>query len=276
MDSVCTWWSMSTTTVITAACPRVTACNLTGDCYDFVSSCEKDFIIPQNAPIEVRIGSMLLLEPLGKPYPASLCYVSGVTRRLLLVDNYYSIFNACSLYVAWPPCIHSWSWSHFTCLPSTLLRKAKHIHALMTSSGEAISVQPFLRTAKHIHALMTSSGESISVQPRCRSGSAVRCIHSYCHIQVFYECVDEPRFLGCILREPPLLIGKKFVIATLRDPPLSDMDANGKGVGIVFDFIEILRKKFGFTYTVKVPKENIIGNKEVGVLSMVHSGVSSN
>nr|CAD7432142.1 unnamed protein product [Timema monikensis] len=88
----------------------------------------------------------------------------------------------------------------------------------------------------------------------------------------FILVTDEPRFLGCILNEPPPLINKKFVIATLRDPPLSDMDENGKGVGIIFDFIEILRKKFGFTYTVKVPKENIIGNKEIGVLSMVHRG----
>nr|CAD7458926.1 unnamed protein product [Timema tahoe] len=63
-----------------------------------------------------------------------LCHVLEAACWLLLEDGYYSIFNTCSSYVAW-------SWSHLTSIPTTLFQMVKYIHALMTSSGEAISIQ---------------------------------------------------------------------------------------------------------------------------------------
>jgi hypothetical protein len=50
-----------------------------------------------------------------------------------------------------------------------------------------------------------------------------------------------------------------------------------KGVprGIVFDFVNILKDKYGFNYTVKMPKENIMGDAETGIISMVHKKVSA-
>lgn len=44
--------------------------------------------------------------------------------------------------------------------------------------------------------------------------------------------------------------------------------------GIVFDFVEILRDKYGFNYTVKFPEDNIIGDADTGIISMLHKKVS--
>jgi hypothetical protein len=50
---------------------------------------------------------------------------------------------------------------------------------------------------------------------------------------------------------------------------------NGVPRGIVFDFVNILKDKYGFNYTVKMPKENIMGDADTGIVSMVHRRVST-
>jgi hypothetical protein len=49
---------------------------------------------------------------------------------------------------------------------------------------------------------------------------------------------------------------------------------HGVPKGVVFDFVEILKDKFGFNYTVKFPKENILGDANTGIISMLHKKVS--
>jgi len=38
--------------------------------------------------------------------------------------------------------------------------------------------------------------------------------------------------------------------------------------------VNILKEKYGFNYKVKMPKENIIGDAETGIISMVYKKVS--
>lgn len=48
---------------------------------------------------------------------------------------------------------------------------------------------------------------------------------------------------------------------------------DGVPKGIVFDFVNILKEQYGFDYTVKMPEENIIGDADTGIISMVHKKV---
>ncbi|XP_063233347.1 glutamate receptor ionotropic, delta-1 [Bacillus rossius redtenbacheri] len=80
---------------------------------------------------------------------------------------------------------------------------------------------------------------------------------------------------GCVLRNPPLLTHVHLRIATISDHPLSYVVEEGGrkvGKGVVFDFVEILRSKFGFTYEVLTPRENVIGDNNTGLLSMLNKG----
>jgi hypothetical protein len=43
--------------------------------------------------------------------------------------------------------------------------------------------------------------------------------------------------------------------------------------GIVFDFVEILKDKYGFNYTVKIAEDNVIGDADTGIISMIHKKV---
>jgi hypothetical protein len=49
----------------------------------------------------------------------------------------------------------------------------------------------------------------------------------------------------------------------------------GNPRGVVFDFVNILKDKFGFNYTVKMAEQNIIGDAETGIISMVYKKVST-
>jgi hypothetical protein len=49
----------------------------------------------------------------------------------------------------------------------------------------------------------------------------------------------------------------------------------GKPKGVVFDFVNILKDKYGFNYTVKMAKENIIGDANTGIIGMVNKKVST-
>jgi hypothetical protein len=67
---------------------------------------------------------------------------------------------------------------------------------------------------------------------------------------------------------------KEFVpFLTQQEYPLSYMEGDVPK-GIVFDFVEILKDKYGFNYTVKMPQENIIGDEDRGIISMVYKKVS--
>jgi hypothetical protein len=46
-------------------------------------------------------------------------------------------------------------------------------------------------------------------------------------------------------------------------------------MGVVFDFVNILKDKYGFNYTVKMAKEKIIGDANTGIISMVYKKVST-
>jgi hypothetical protein len=48
---------------------------------------------------------------------------------------------------------------------------------------------------------------------------------------------------------------------------------DGVPKGIVFDFVNILKDKYGFNYTVKMPEENIMGDGDTGIISMVYKKV---
>lgn len=56
---------------------------------------------------------------------------------------------------------------------------------------------------------------------------------------------------------------------------MSYLDGNGNPQGVVFDVVNILKEKYGFNYTVKMPKQNIIGDADTGIISMVHKKVSA-
>jgi len=76
--------------------------------------------------------------------------------------------------------------------------------------------------------------------------------------------------------------GKHLRIATLEDYPLSYTHVldNGTriGLGVSFQIIDFLKKKFNFTYEVAVPQDNIIGSQsdfDRSLIEMVNSSVSS-
>ncbi|XP_069680618.1 glutamate receptor ionotropic, delta-1 [Periplaneta americana] len=77
--------------------------------------------------------------------------------------------------------------------------------------------------------------------------------------------------IPCNIRIPKLLADKHITIAALDDYPLSYMEGS-VGKGIVFDFVDILKEKYGFNYTVKMATENIIGDENTGIISMVYKG----
>lgn len=56
---------------------------------------------------------------------------------------------------------------------------------------------------------------------------------------------------------------------------MSYLDDEGNPKGVVFDFVNILQDKFGFNYTVKLAKQNIIGDADTGIISMVYKKVST-
>lgn len=56
---------------------------------------------------------------------------------------------------------------------------------------------------------------------------------------------------------------------------MSYLDKMGNPKGVVFDFVNILKDKYGFNYKVKMAKENIIGDADTGIISMVYKKVST-
>lgn len=73
--------------------------------------------------------------------------------------------------------------------------------------------------------------------------------------------------------------GKVLSITTLEDPPLSWTEKeNGTTVikGVVGGILDLLMKKFNFTYEVKLPKRNIIGSSsdiDGSILEILKNGV---
>ena len=46
-----------------------------------------------------------------------------------------------------------------------------------------------------------------------------------------------------------------------------------KGTGFLFEFINLFADNLHFTYEITLPKDNIIGNKTHGMLSMLYTKV---
>lgn len=46
------------------------------------------------------------------------------------------------------------------------------------------------------------------------------------------------------------------------------------GGGVAFDFIELLKKRYDFTYTVIVPELDILGDDTNGIFGLLNSQVS--
>ncbi|KAK6637465.1 hypothetical protein RUM44_007882 [Polyplax serrata] len=69
------------------------------------------------------------------------------------------------------------------------------------------------------------------------------------------------------------LNGKTLRLTTLQRLPLSGTvrDENGKlhGVGVAFDLIHAMQEKYGFLYNITLPREDIIGNENSGIIQMV-------
>ena len=62
-----------------------------------------------------------------------------------------------------------------------------------------------------------------------------------------------------------------------QQPPLSVLYENGSYGGVVFDFIDILKVKYGFEYDVKFPskeEDNIMGDANSGIMGKVYNNVS--
>jgi hypothetical protein len=66
-----------------------------------------------------------------------------------------------------------------------------------------------------------------------------------------------------------------FVSLCQQDKPLSYKGDDGNPKGIVFDFVNILKDRYGFNYTVRFADQNIIGDAETGIVGMVHRKVSA-
>ncbi|PSN56156.1 Ionotropic receptor 76b [Blattella germanica] len=79
--------------------------------------------------------------------------------------------------------------------------------------------------------------------------------------------------IPCDLWTPKALHGQHFLIAALDQPPLSKRVGDKNYTGIVFDFIDILKEKYGFTYDVTFPpsaEENIMGDADSGIIGRVY------
>lgn len=64
----------------------------------------------------------------------------------------------------------------------------------------------------------------------------------------------------------------------LQNPPLSYTEyENNKlvGKGIAFEFIKFFQKKYGFTYSILLPDDDLIGNAEKGIFGLLSKNVSS-
>ncbi|XP_075235011.1 ionotropic receptor 76b isoform X2 [Lycorma delicatula] len=87
----------------------------------------------------------------------------------------------------------------------------------------------------------------------------------------------------CILKDDTqirqdLLRGKRLKIATLQnDWPLSGVSVNSSGSiiggGIAFQIVKTLQELYGFSYTVSIPSQNILGDEKSGILGLLYSGV---
>ncbi|XP_066999764.2 glutamate receptor ionotropic, delta-1 [Anabrus simplex] len=86
------------------------------------------------------------------------------------------------------------------------------------------------------------------------------------------EFRDSNGYVGCNLRQPKLLAGRTIKIVTLKSTPLSNAYGNGTGDGIAFDFVELLRKHYGFEYTVTSPQDNSLGDESRGIMSTLYNG----
>jgi hypothetical protein len=60
-----------------------------------------------------------------------------------------------------------------------------------------------------------------------------------------------------------------------QEYPLSYLDEQNNPKGVVFDFVNILQDKYGFNYKVKRAEQNIIGDADTGIISMVYKKVST-
>lgn len=47
-----------------------------------------------------------------------------------------------------------------------------------------------------------------------------------------------------------------------------------EGIGVAFDLVKILQEKYGFTYIIKEPQENVFGLGKNGVYDLLSNGVS--
>nr|AWT23327.1 IR76b [Hycleus phaleratus] len=69
------------------------------------------------------------------------------------------------------------------------------------------------------------------------------------------------------------LKNENLIVATLSNEKLSgsriDRNKRRYGTGIAFELLDILQKKFGFNYTVIVPRKNIWGSEDGGVLTLL-------
>ncbi|XP_047004051.1 ionotropic receptor 93a [Schistocerca americana] len=78
---------------------------------------------------------------------------------------------------------------------------------------------------------------------------------------------------GCILRTPKLMEGKTIRIGTLENPPLTltnNTDGALVGQGVIFEIVDILKHKLGFSYEVVKPESNILGDENHGIIGLVH------
>ncbi|KAK3927640.1 Glutamate receptor ionotropic, kainate 4 [Frankliniella fusca] len=72
-----------------------------------------------------------------------------------------------------------------------------------------------------------------------------------------------------------ILVGKKLTIATWEDWPTSGTRKNERGEtvgdGFAFEFVDILREKFRFSYEVITPDKNILGDKKSGIFGLLYT-----
>lgn len=72
--------------------------------------------------------------------------------------------------------------------------------------------------------------------------------------------------------------GKNLIIATTQNYPLSyATEVNGTlvGSGVAFNFINLLQKRYQFTYKVILPEEDILGTETTGIFGLLNTGVSN-
>ncbi|XP_052122781.1 glutamate receptor ionotropic, delta-1 [Frankliniella occidentalis] len=71
-----------------------------------------------------------------------------------------------------------------------------------------------------------------------------------------------------------ILVGKKLTIATWEDWPTSGTKKNERGErvgdGFAFEFVDILRDKFRFSYDIITPEQNVLGDAHTGILSLLY------